>query len=164
MRLFKFNYLPTICIAQVNEDAFPDFSESNEKQEDKIFDISRAAQLVNTAAINLCKKDTAKAIELLSLFITDYPNTGMDRLVGVKLGQLYVETSNLIAAEKTFKTVLSTTLVNNNLGLFSPREIENCDLIVQSFNFKRAKTMACIGLYDLEMKQKNYKRLMNTSF
>lgn len=151
--------ISTICVAQVNEDAFPDFSKPDDKQEEELkFDISRAIQLVNTAVVNLCEKDTAKTIELLSLFTDDYVNTGMDRLIGVKLGQLYAETNNLIAAEKAFMAVLSAGLIKNNLGVFSPKEIENCDVIIQPSNFTKAKTMACIGLYHLEMKQKDYKK------
>jgi tetratricopeptide (TPR) repeat protein len=155
--------ISTTCMAQVAEDAFPDFTTLNKDSINKIeekdeIDIYKELQLIDSAATHLCEKDTAKTIELLSRFMGEFPNSGMDRFVGVKLGQLYTETGNFIEAEKAFNTVLSTNYLRRNSSIFYPPEIENCDLMIDGRKFKETKANACFGLYDLEMRKKNYKK------
>jgi hypothetical protein len=167
--------ISTTCVAQVEEDAFPDFPSLNKDSISKIeekdtFDIVKEAQLVDSAARHLCEKDTAKTIELLSRFMSEYPYSGMDRCVGVKLGQLYTETGNFIDAEKAFNIVLSTNYLRRNSSIFGLNEIQNCALMIEMRKFLEAKADACFGLYNLEMRKKSYKKaheylvLANTTY
>ena len=163
------------CVAQVQEDAFPDFTNLkndsiNKTEEGKVFDFDKAYKLIDSASINLCEKDTAKTIELLSDFMNEYPYSGIDRLVGVKLGQLYTETGDFFEAEKVFYTVLSTTYLRKDATTFSSKEIENCALMIDGNKFKEADANACFGLYYLMMKEKSYEKayeyliLANTTY
>jgi hypothetical protein len=151
------------CSSQEAIDDFPDFTKSKSSVEDttKIIEIdySRVLQLLNSATIRLCLKDTTKSIGLLNSYINEFADSGLDRLVKIKLGQLYTETGNLILAEETYNSVLSTKNTKNDF-LVTPKDIENCKPLIKISEYREAKSNACLGLYKLSMLRNDNKKAL----
>ena len=156
------------CDAQ---DEFPDFTKMKDSSTIVYTDDAHRNQLafslINQANIFLCEKDTFKAIAEMEVFIDSFPNSGTDRLVRNKLGNLYLELGKYFEAESMFNSALETTILPNS-GLFEPKENPNCKPIISVSNFRMAFADANIGLHQAALLQnqneKALKYLENASF
>ena len=141
------------CDAQ---DEFPDFTKMIDSSTIVYTDDTHRNQLafslINQANIFLCEKDTFKAIAEMKMFIDSFPNSGTDRLVRNKLGNLYLELGEYFKAESMFISTLETTILPNS-GLFNPKENPNCKPIILVSDFRMAFADANIGLYQAALLQ-----------
>jgi tetratricopeptide (TPR) repeat protein len=153
------------CIAQTikkDEFDFPDFGKiaiDSSKYTPTSVDSSfyKAGFLLDSSLKSLCLRDTLKAVEFLKTYLTKYHDSGIDRLVRIRLGQIYRQLHQYELAESVLLSVLNN---DTNKGYFyiTPKEIGNCEPLLKTSEYVKAKSLSCIELYKVSMLKQEYSK------
>jgi hypothetical protein len=152
--------------SQNDVDGFPDFTKPTKMDSVKRMDVLcyseleefRIRNILDSATLSLCDNDTTKTIDILTRFAMDYKNTGMDKLVNLRIGQLYFDKGDIFLAHKKYKEVIESEEINFPFlvsygGSF---EIQKCEEIVSFSDYRKIKYLTCLSAFKAAMFEKDY--------
>ncbi len=155
-----------IGFSQNDLDGFPDFTKPSNLDSVKRINALcygelenfRIRKILDSATLYLCNNDTSKALEILTRFVEDYKNTGMDKLVNVRIGQLYFDKRNIFLAQKKYKEVMESEELSFPHLVSYRRDFEpkKCEEIVSFSDYKIIKYLACLSAFKSAMFEKDY--------
>jgi hypothetical protein len=161
-----------IGFSQNDVDEFPDFTKPTNKDSVKRIDVLcygeleefRIRKILDSATVSLCDNDTTKTLDILTRFVENYKNTGMDRLVNLRIGKLYFDKGDIFLAQKKYKEVIESEELNT-LYLVSyggSFETPKCEEIISTSDYRKIKYLACLSAFKAAMFEKDYFKAYQT--
>jgi hypothetical protein len=158
--------------SQNDADEFPDFTKPSNIDSVKRINYLRFSEIeeirvwkmLDSATVSLCNNDTTKTLDLLTRFVENYKNTGMDKLVNLRIGKLYFDKGDILLAQKKYKEVIESEELNT-LYLVSyggSFETPKCEEIISTSDYRKIKYLACLSAFKAAMFEKDYFKAYQT--